>query len=47
MFFSFGHIGVVPFIAVSLLLILTTTAATFVPARRASRIDPMQALREE
>jgi ABC-type lipoprotein release transport system permease subunit len=38
---------VVPFAAVSFLLILTTMGATYVPASRASRIDPMRALREE
>jgi ABC-type antimicrobial peptide transport system permease subunit len=44
---NFGHISVLHFAAVSLLLILTTTAATYIPARRASRIDPIRALREE
>jgi ABC-type antimicrobial peptide transport system permease subunit len=46
-FMSLGDPGVRPFAAVSLLLILTTTAATYLPARRASRIDPMRALRDE
>jgi ABC-type antimicrobial peptide transport system permease subunit len=44
---SFGHISMLPFAAVSLLLILTVTAATYIPARRASRIDPIRTLREE
>lgn len=46
-FFSLGHVGVLPFAAVLLLLLLITAGATFLPARRASRIDPMRALREE
>jgi ABC-type antimicrobial peptide transport system permease subunit len=35
------------FIAAALLLILTAAIAAFVPARRASPIDPMEALRYE
>jgi ABC-type antimicrobial peptide transport system permease subunit len=46
-FFNFRHVSVLPFAAVSLLLILTTIGASYLPARRASRIDPLQALREE
>jgi ABC-type lipoprotein release transport system permease subunit len=33
--------------AVALLLLALTLLASFVPAYRASRIDPMQTLREE
>jgi predicted permease len=46
-FMSLGDPSVRPFAAVSLLLILTTMGATYLPARRASRIDPMRALRNE
>lgn len=46
-FMSLGNPGIKPFVAVSLLLILTTMGATYLPARRASHIDPMQALRDE
>ncbi|HEX4773076.1 MAG TPA: ABC transporter permease [Bryobacteraceae bacterium] len=46
MLFSF-HVGTSPFIIVALLLLVTTTLAAYGPARRASRIDPMRALREE
>ena len=46
-FMSAGTPGVLPFAAVSLLLILTTVGATWLPAKRAARIDPMRALREE
>ena len=46
-FFNFGHVSVLPFAAVSVLLIFTTIGASYLPARRASRIDPLHALREE
>ena len=46
-FMSLGDPGIKPFAAVSLLLLLTTMGATYLPARRASHIDPMRALRDE
>jgi len=46
-FLYFGPLNVVPFAAVSILLILTTMGAAYIPARRAARIDPMRALKDE
>ena len=45
--FAFPDVSASSFIGVSLLLIVTTAIAAYVPARRASRTDPMMALREE
>jgi predicted permease len=45
--FNFEHPGILPFAAISLLLLLTITGATYIPARHASRIDPMRTLRDE
>ena len=46
-FMRLGSPGVLTFAGPSLLLLLTTMGATYIPARSASRIDPMQALRDE
>lgn len=42
-----GHHDPVTFTAVVLVLCLTALAAAFVPARRASRIEPVEALRQD
>jgi ABC-type antimicrobial peptide transport system permease subunit len=47
LFFDFGQGGTLPIVAVTLLLFVTMTWATYLPARRASRIDPIRALRDE
>jgi predicted permease len=45
--FSFGSASVTPFFAVALLLLCATLLGAYIPARRASQIDPVLALREE
>jgi predicted permease len=44
---SVGDPSILLFTTVSVLLVLTTMGATYLPARRASCIDPMRALHEE
>jgi predicted permease len=46
-FLSFDRINPLIFAGIALLLLMVTTLAAWVPARHASRIDPMRALREE
>ena len=45
--FGIGATDLITFLAVSLLLILAAYVSCYLPARRALRIDPVIALREE
>jgi ABC-type antimicrobial peptide transport system permease subunit len=44
---NFGELSILPLVGASLALILIAMSTTYLPARRASRIDPLRALREE
>jgi ABC-type antimicrobial peptide transport system permease subunit len=46
-FVTFERVDPMIFAALPLLLLMVTVLATWAPARRASLIDPMQALRDE
>ena len=46
-FLGLSATDVVPFMAVTVLLAAVAAVASWIPARRAARIDPMEALRAE
>jgi putative ABC transport system permease protein len=47
MWYQVGTIDATAFSAVSLVLLASALLACYVPARRATQVDPMKALREE
>jgi ABC-type antimicrobial peptide transport system permease subunit len=46
-FLTFDQVNPLIFAVITLLLLTITTLAAWAPARHASRIDPMRALRDE
>ncbi|HVN07110.1 MAG TPA: ABC transporter permease [Bryobacteraceae bacterium] len=46
-FFAFTHVDPLVFVAIPLLLLFITALATWVPARRASLVDPLTSLHDE
>lgn len=46
-FLGLGTVNPLTFVLVPVLLVLVTMAACYIPARRASAVDPMVALRDE
>jgi len=46
-FFAFQHVALLIYVAIPLVLLLITTLASWAPARRAARVDPLTSLRDE
>ena len=45
--FGVGALDMTTYVTVSAILVITAALAAYLPARRVTRIDPMQALRSE
>jgi ABC-type antimicrobial peptide transport system permease subunit len=46
-FLTFDRVNPLIFVAIPMLLLAVTAVAALAPARRASRVDPIRALRDE